>query len=99
MSPPIPSSAGSAQAPQAKQPAKSHPVTVHVNEQPVELPDKTVTGLEIKQAAKAQDVAIELDFILVQELGGGRTKVIGNADEIHVEPSNRFLANDGDDNS
>jgi hypothetical protein len=97
---PNPTAAGTAGAKPDKPPApKPKPVTVHVNEKPVTLPDRRSTGLEIKQAAKDQGVAIELDFILVQELGGGRTQIIGDADEIHLEPSNRFLANDGDDNS
>ncbi len=39
-------------------------VTVKVNEQPVVLVKHRVSGLEIKQAAIAQHVAIELDFIL-----------------------------------
>jgi hypothetical protein len=74
-------------------------LTIHVNEQAVELTDRRPTGLDIKTAAKAQGVAIELDFVLVEELGGGRTRVIGDQDQIQLNPHSRFLVNDGDDNS
>lgn len=74
-------------------------VTVHVNERPVRLLKKAVTGLEIKEAAIAQGVPIELDFILVEELGGDRTKTIGDNDLVHVTDKTQFLANSGDDNS
>ncbi len=76
-----------------------HDVVVHVNERPVVLPRATVTGLEIKEAAIDQGLPIQLDFILVEELGGGRTRIVDNGDVIHVTPETRFLANDGDDNS
>ena len=74
-------------------------VTVHVNERPVRLPGHTVTGLEVKEAAIALGVPIELDFILVEELGGDRTRTIGNTDTVHVSDRTQFLANSGDDNS
>jgi hypothetical protein len=93
-----PTLAGLDPAPTADQP-KQHAVTIHVNERPVQLAEHLVTGLEIKQVAIAQGVPIEVDFILVEELGGGRTKVIGNQDRVHVDKRSRFLANDGDDNS
>ena len=76
-----------------------HEVTVHVNERPVRLPSGLVTGLEIKQRAIAQGVPIQLDFILVEEFEAGRTKTIGDTDQVHVTDHTRFLANDGDDNS
>ena len=78
---------------------RTHPITVHVNERPVELPSHTATGLEIKTAAVTQGVPIETDFILVEELGHGRTKIIGNDDTVHLTEHRRFLANDGDDNA
>lgn len=74
-------------------------VTVNVNERPVQLLKKADTGLEIKKAAIAQGVPIELDFILVEELGGDRTKTIGDGDLVHVTHKTQFLANSGDDNS
>jgi hypothetical protein len=74
-------------------------VTVHVNERPVHLREDRVTGLQIKQAAIEQHIRIELDFILVEELGHHRTRVVGDDDEVHVTNRSRFLANDGDDDS
>lgn len=81
----------------AKHPVKQ--VTVHVNERPVVIPGHRATGLEIKTAAIAQGVPIEADFILVEELAHGRTKVIGDDDPVHLGHHSRFLANDGDDNA
>ncbi len=75
-------------------------VTVTVNEQPVTLPKHRETGLEIKQAAIAQGVQIELDFILVEEAHDGQeAKVIGDTDPVEVNKHTKFTANDGDDNS
>lgn len=75
------------------------PVIVHVNERPVKLPDDDVTGAEVKAAAVAQGVPIHLDFQLVEELGGDRTRVVGDHDRVHVTKKTRFLCNDADDNS
>lgn len=80
----------------------AHPgqaVTIHVNERPVTLHNRRVTGLAIKQAAIAQGVPIEEDFILVLELENGRTQVIGDSDVVTLTKHSRFLANDGDDDS
>src|SRR5688572_6708798 len=74
-------------------------VTVFVNERPVTLADKHVTGLEIKQAAIAAGIAVQVDFILVYELESGRTQIIGDEDRVKVEEGDRFLANDGDDDA
>jgi hypothetical protein len=74
-------------------------VTVLVNEKPVALDGKKQTGLSIKEAAIAQGIPIQLDFILSIELGGGKTKLIGDDDRIEVHPHDRFLAIPNDDNS
>jgi hypothetical protein len=76
-----------------------HEVEVTVNEKPVVLPDRKVTGLEIKQAAIAQGVPIQLDFVLQQELPHGQHKVIGDQDEVKLHPHDRFTAIADDDNS
>lgn len=78
---------------------KEHDVVVHVNEQPVTLDHQKETGLKIKTAAIQQGVQIELDFILVEELQHGRTRVIGDGDEVEVNRQSRFTANSGDDNA
>jgi hypothetical protein len=85
--------------PQAATAPRGQVVTVHVNERPVTLEMRRVTGLAIKQAAIAQGVPIEEDFILVLELANGRTKVIGDSDIVTLTSHSRFLANDGDDDS
>jgi len=74
-------------------------VTMHVNERPVTIEPRRVTGLAIKQAAIAQGVPIEEDFILVLEREHGRTEIIGNSDIVTLTSHSRFLANDGDDDS
>ena len=62
-------------------PKPGHEVTVEVNNKPVTLTEKRVTGIEIKEAAIAQDVQIELDFILVREAEHGRpAEQIGDDD-------------------
>lgn len=77
----------------------THPVEVTVNERSVKLPDRTATGLEIKQAAIAQGVPIQLDFVLQQELPNGQHKVIGDQDVVKLHPHDRFTAIADDDNS
>ena len=44
-------------------------IEVSVNEKPVTLQDEEQTGLDIKQAAIAQGVGIQLDFVLSIERG------------------------------
>ena len=78
---------------------KLKPVTIHVNEHPVSMPDDHATGSEIKQQAILQGVQIQPDFTLVEELDNGRTQNVGNNDEVKLKKTSRFLANDGDDNS
>lgn len=79
--------------------AKPHVVTITVNERSVEMTAHQATGLEIKQAALAQGVPIQPDFVLSLELGGRRTRVIGDNEEIELHPNQRFVAVAPDDNS
>jgi hypothetical protein len=65
----------------------------------VKIHGKKQTGLTLKEAAIAQKVPIQLDFVLSIELGGGRTELIGDADHIKVKEGDRFLAIPNDDNS
>lgn len=82
---------------ETKKPA--HDVTVTVNGQPVRLPDREVTGSEIKAAAIAQGVQIQANFILHHELPNGREQIVGDDDTIKVHPHDRFTAIAPDDNS
>lgn len=74
-------------------------IEVLVNEKPVILEERAQTGVSIKQAAIAQGVSIQLDFVLSIERGGGKTELIGDNDHIKVHPHDRFLAIPNDDNS
>jgi len=76
-----------------------HKIEVLVNEKEVILKHQNQTGLSIKEAAIAQGVAIQTDFVLSIERGGGKTELIGNDDHIKVHRHERFLAIPNDDNS
>ena len=74
-------------------------IDITVNDKPVVLEGRKQTGASVKKAAIEQDVNIKEDFVLSLELGGGRTKLIGDDEEIVVEDGERFLAIENDDNS
>ncbi|RKN38661.1 multiubiquitin domain-containing protein [Micromonospora endolithica] len=73
-------------------------ITVSVNNQQVELPERRLTGLDIKQAAIAQGVHIQPNFQLSVKRGN-RYEVIGDDDTVTVHPRQEFLAVAPDDNS
>ena len=72
---------------------------VTVNDKPVVLVGVKQTGASVKKAAMEQDVNIQQDFVLSIELGGGKTKLVGDDEEIVVYADERFLAIENDDNS
>ena len=72
---------------------------VTVNEKPVVLEGRKQTGASVKKAAIEQDVDIKEDFVLSIELGGGKTELVGDDEEIAVYVGERFLAIENDDNS
>lgn len=73
-------------------------IPVTVNGQRIEIPDREVTGLEVKVAAIEQGVPIEVGFQLsVRE--GRRYQVVGDNDPIRVRPKQEFIAVAPDDNS
>ena len=74
-------------------------VEVTVNDKPVVLEGVIQTGSSIKKAAIEQDVSINDDFVLSIELGGGKTKLVGDDEKIEVHDEQRFLAIENDDNS
>ena len=74
-------------------------VEVTVNDKPVVLVGAKQTGGSIKKAAIEQNVNIKEDFVLSIELGGGKTKLVGDDEEIEVHAGERFLAIENDDNS
>ncbi|WP_020134214.1 multiubiquitin domain-containing protein [Streptomyces sp. 351MFTsu5.1] len=78
---------------------KGHSVAITVNNKAVAIIGPRVTGLQIKEAAIAQGVEIELDFQLSQELPSGETRIIGDTDVVTVNKKSVFTAVAGDDNS
>ena len=74
-------------------------IEVTVNDKPVVLVGAKQTGASIKKAAVEQDVNIKEDFVLSIELGGGKTKLVGDDQHIEVYAGERFLAIENDDNS
>ncbi len=77
-----------------------HPrVEIHVNTKPVHLIGHRHTGLQIKQAAIAQHVKIELDFLLYLLRHGEPNKLIADEEEVHITDDSRFHAIADDDNS
>jgi hypothetical protein len=74
-------------------------VVILVNEQPIRLRGHTATGLEIKTAAIAQGVHIELNFVLQEELANGTSRIIGDTDPVRLREHLRFTAIRPDDNS
>ena len=83
----------------ADQKVKPHPVTVQVNGHPVAFPDRKATGLEIKQAAIAQGVAIQLDFHLYWVNPGEHLKLIPDSETVELNENKEFRAVTPDENS
>jgi hypothetical protein len=78
---------------------KSKQVTIEVNGKPVVLDEKVITGMEIKQAAIAQQVQIQPDFVLQLERPNGEWDPIGDNQEVHVKHDMNFNCIAPDDNS
>ena len=74
-------------------------IEVTVNDKPVVLVSAKQTGASIKKAAIEHGVNIKDDFVLSIELGGGKTKLVGDDEYIEVYAGERFLAIENDDNS
>lgn len=78
---------------------KPKQVTVEVNGNPVVLDEKVMTGLDIKQAAIAQQVQIQPDFVLQLQRPNGEYDAIGDNQEVHVHRGMDFNCIAPDDNS
>ena len=76
-----------------------HLVDIIVNTKPVRIEGPKATGLQIKEAAIAQGVKIQLSFQLSEKLGDHKTKVIGDADTVTLHEGAVFAAVADDDNS
>lgn len=74
-------------------------VQIVVNKQAVTLPGHQGTGLEIKQAAIAQGVEIEVSFQLSVTRGPNQRHIVGDDDVVGLHDGLVFVAVAGDDNS
>lgn len=74
-------------------------VRIKVNEHEIQVEGPRATGLEIKVAAIKAGVGIHLDFILTEELPGGRTRPVGDHDLVVLRDGACFVAVAPDDNS
>ncbi len=74
-------------------------VGIFVNDKPIQIERGEHTGLEIKQAAIAQGVQIQLDFVLSLEKRQGETQIIGDTDSVKVKNGQHYVAIADDDNS
>lgn len=72
---------------------------ITVNGKPVPMADHRVTGLQIKQAAIAARVDIELDFQLSIRRPNGRLEVIDDDEKVAINKDSHFRAVAPDDNS
>lgn len=78
---------------------KAKDVVVTVNTRPVPLPDRSVTGLRIKQAAIVAGLPIDEGFVLLVDEDDGRDRVIGDDEIVKVNKKSSFTAIAPDDNS
>lgn len=78
--------------------ATRHTIRVTVNNQPVDLPDRDVTGREVKQDAIDQGVQIQLNFSLSVK-HGDRYVPVADDQTIRPHEGEQFLAVAPDDNS
>ena len=73
--------------------------TITVNENSVPITGHRHTGLEIKQAAIAAGLNIQLDFILSVEKAHGKMDLVRDDEEVTVNTNSRFEAIPNDDHS
>lgn len=72
-------------------------IDIEVNNRPVILHQRGVTGHDIKAAAIQQGVAIDLDFLLYIVGGHGQLDSVGDDQEVTVHEHERFRAVTPDD--
>ena len=84
---------------QEAEPEGAGEIRISVNDQPVVLRRHNVTGLEIKEAAIAVGVPIQLDFVLSEVLSNGEQRIIPDDRHLAIKTGDQFWAIPGDDNS
>jgi hypothetical protein len=82
-----------------KKAASAHHATITVNDEPVVVTEKHMTGAEIKAAAITAGVPIEQDFVLSQVLPNGKQKPVPDDKKVTIKDGLEFWAIPGDDNS
>ena len=79
--------------------AHPHVITIHVNTKPVVMTGSRHTGLEIKQAAIAQKVKIDVSFLLYLIRQHQPNKLIEDGETVTITDHSEFHAVADDDNS
>jgi hypothetical protein len=74
-------------------------IHITVNELAVTVHRHQLTGLAIKEAAIAQHVPIQVDFVLSEEFPNRKPKIVGDHDVVTVHNRSKFHAVSPDDNS
>ena len=80
-------------------PPSGDAVQIVVNANPVVLPGRHTTGLQIKEAAIRAGVPIQLDFVLSEVRPHGEQKIVSDDQPVNVKGGEEFWAIPGDDNS
>lgn len=78
---------------------KPKKIQIEVNGNEIVVPEKEMTGAEIKTAAIEQNVQIQQNFVLQLELPNGTSKVIADTEEVKLHNHMSFTAIAPDDNS
>ena len=89
----------STEAKDAQKGPQNHQVEITINKKKVQIEGPRVTGIQIKEAAIAQGVSIDIAFTLSEVMPSGEHKVIGDHDTIAVNNHSTFIATANDDNS
>jgi hypothetical protein len=74
-------------------------ITVTVNGRNVVFHERKATGLEIKETAISQGVAIQKDFALFEVKGGDHLKPVADHEVVELHSKQAFRAVAPDDNS
>lgn len=74
-------------------------VEIKVNNQPVQMATAPATGAQIIDAAIAQGVKIQVDFVLSLEIGHDKYRIIGKDETVELHSGDKFIANTPDDNA
>ena len=80
-------------------PSRGRPLLIEVNYNEVKIDGPSATGLQIKRAAIAEGVKIELDFRLSVLGEDGKEDPVRDDESVDLYRGQKFFAIGGDDNS